>query len=745
MHISTPAIVAPTMKMGLLLWLLLALARSLPLVSSFRPAQPSLSEERRTEKAEANIGLDVNDVSNMQESAALRNYLLHNKKQTGFSEERPISLASVLFPSVSPREYQVGEDISVYAGLVESLASPIVFQHDDLPIYSLKSDRPLTTPNRTTIGARLHGPPHEGTPSPFLSFRVKQNQGCTPISVVTLDGEKIRLMRDFIRKWYRVQLILDDLPVLMRKKDLTHYAVRGYPIGFVAPPSSTGLEMDELSLYNRFRFAITYQEDPSAFEGVRITGFDVHPVSIEHQHDGEESITPSTKMSTCNKPGAQGIIANNLIESYLPLRAGPTGEPLKVVYSYEVEWVASDLKWADRWDVYTIGLSVDDLHYFAMLHAFCVASLVTCFVVDMIIRTSRQDIAGYIERQALEEAKTTTPDVSQDATTWQLLEGDVFRPPQFSPMLLSVLVGTGVQIGVVIFVVLTCAALRAYNPIASGATLTFVLFLYTLCGFASGYVSARLYKFCNSSDDEDWKRCAAYTSIALPGGLLVLFCLLNVPLSLIGAATAVSLDPLLSHAAMWACFMVPSFVAGSCLGRRVTKIKVPVETNEVVRDIPQDLAPWQPFAMAICCGVFTSSTIGGEWLLVMCAMWLDLTSLLVIFALSIFTCAGISIVVTYEQLRLGNHRWWWQAFWNGASAGGSMMCLLSLLFLLKLPHPMPQSVLSVWMYLMYSGMICICFGLLCGSISFLASFAFTRFLYNESLSSRWIDTPAKAT
>ena len=126
-----------------------------------------------------------------------------------------------------------------------------------------------------------------------------------------------------------------------------------------------------------------------------------------------------------------------------PLRTGPTGEPLKVVYSYGVEWVASDLKWADRWDVYTIGLSVDDLHCFAMLHAFCVASLVTCFVVDMIIRTSRQDIAGYIERQALEEAKTTTPDVSQDATTWQLLEGDVFRPPQFSPMLLSVLVGTG--------------------------------------------------------------------------------------------------------------------------------------------------------------------------------------------------------------------------------------------------------------------------------------------------------------
>ena len=95
MHISTPAIVAPTMKMCLLLWLLLALARSLPLVSSYRPAQPSFrlstSEERQTEMAEANMGLD--DVSNAQEPAALRKYLLRNKKQTGFLEKRPILLA----------------------------------------------------------------------------------------------------------------------------------------------------------------------------------------------------------------------------------------------------------------------------------------------------------------------------------------------------------------------------------------------------------------------------------------------------------------------------------------------------------------------------------------------------------------------------------------------------------------------------------------------------------------------------
>jgi hypothetical protein len=146
-HIPTPTIVVLTMKMCLLLWLLLALVGSLPLVSSYRPAQPSFrlstSEERQTEMAEANMGLD--DVSNTQEAAALQNYLLRNKKQTRFLEKGSISLVSVLFPGVSPREYKVGEDISIYAGLVESLASLIIFQQDDLPEVACQTEPELHT------------------------------------------------------------------------------------------------------------------------------------------------------------------------------------------------------------------------------------------------------------------------------------------------------------------------------------------------------------------------------------------------------------------------------------------------------------------------------------------------------------------------------------------------------------------------------------------------------------------------
>jgi transmembrane 9 superfamily member 2/4 len=49
-----------------------------------------------------------------------------------------------------------------------------------------------------------------------------------------------------------------------------------------------------------------------------------------------------------------------------------------------------------------------------------------------------RDIATYNEAQTLEEA--------QEESGWKLVHGDVFRPPQFNPMLLAVLAGTGVQV-----------------------------------------------------------------------------------------------------------------------------------------------------------------------------------------------------------------------------------------------------------------------------------------------------------
>ena len=64
----------------------------------------------------------------------------------------------------------------------------------------------------------------------------------------------------------------------------------------------------------------------------------------------------------------------------------------------------------------------------------------TGVVAMIMLRTLHKDISSYNEMQTLEEA--------QEESGWKLVHGDVFRPPSFSPMLLSVLTGDALDRGV---------------------------------------------------------------------------------------------------------------------------------------------------------------------------------------------------------------------------------------------------------------------------------------------------------
>merc|ERR1711971_381970 len=145
-------------------------------------------------------------------------------------------------------------------------------------------------------------------------------------------SKQIFKLKQLIDRQYRVQLQLDSLPVLMRSKEL-NYAARGYPVGFKAPTGA-------YYLYNHLRFDILYHEDPATFQGIRITGFDVHPVSFVHSLQEIESCNANIKS------------IDNFPDSYLLLNEQTLKK--KIVLSYEVKWNQNELTWADRWDVYLV-------------------------------------------------------------------------------------------------------------------------------------------------------------------------------------------------------------------------------------------------------------------------------------------------------------------------------------------------------------------------------------------------------
>jgi transmembrane 9 superfamily member 2/4 len=671
--------------------------------------------ELETYKDMRNRGVD--EVSNTAEAAMLRNYRLRNKKRKGLLRKKEASLAQILFPGASPESFQPGERVWIYANMVESKKTQVPYEFYDLPGCPLPGESIGTKKLRArkNLGARLQG--YDMKPAPF-AINARNDLACTPMCMISLEGNKLRWMRRLIERQYRVQLQLDGLPVLMRSKEL-NYAVRGYPVGFRAPQSAADAadknKKADVFLYNHLKFSITYHEDPSQFDGIRITGFDVHPVSIAHEFPTTAGpVTSATELSTCH-----GMNVENYPENYLSLTFDQ-GNSVNVIYSYDVRWIESDLVWADRWDVYLVGAPDDDIHYYSIVNSLMIVLFMSGAIATIMIRTLRKDIAGYNELQTLEEA--------QEETGWKLVHGDVFRPPQNNPMLLSVMVGTGAQLGFTFLFAMLLAMFKVTSAMKKGQILTSIILLYVLCGAISGYISARVYKFCEATN---WKLNSILTATALPGVFVCIFALLNIFLSVAGAATAVSFLTILVLFLLWVCISAPLVFLGAFLGLTARAIEVPTKTNQIARVVPETAWHTNSIVTMFMGGILPFGSVCIELAFVMSALWLHqiyyvMGFLLAVLAILAATCAQVSIVLCYLQLCSEDHRWWWKSFWNCAMAGFYLF-LYSLWFLSSRLDLV--GVLPVVVYLTYMGMISICFGLFCGSIGFLSSLWFTRKIY----------------
>lgn len=634
------------------------------------------------------------------------------RRKRFFRRKKDNSLASVLFPGVAPEDYVESEEIPVWVELVESKKTQVPFEYYDLPVCPgptiMRAQR-----LRKNLGAKLQG--YNIKPSPYV-MKILEDNSCKPMCQVKMTPKHVKWMRRLIERQYRVHMSLDTLPLLMRSNEL-RYSVRGYPVGFKAPPSFTGGTEPEFYLYNHLRFTISYHRDVSQYEGVRVVGFDVHPVSISHKVP-EDGIKADTVLETCNTDEDSKVI--NDPATYLPLPLSD-GE-VNIVYSYEVEWKESETTWSDRWDVYFVGSPEDEVHYFAIINSLMIVIFLTGAIATVMLRILKKDISSYNEIASIEDGE------DEGVTGWKLVHGDVFRTPKTFPMLLSVAVGTGAQIGVATLLTIGCALVGILNPMRKGQTLTSIIVLYVLSGSVAGYVSSRLYKFFEA---KAWKRNTLLTATAFPGAMVVMFVVLDIFLAFAGAATAVSIWTIFALFLLWVCVSTPLVFVGSFFGYRAEKIEVPCKTNQIARFIPE--VPWYsklPYSMVLG-GILPFGSVCIEMFFIMGALWLHqiyyvMGFLLAVVAILALSCCEVAIIMCYSQLSAEDHQWWWRSFMN-TGATGIYVFIYALWFLsskLDLVGILPTLV-----YLTYMSMFSTAVGLFCGAIGFLSTLKFNKMIY----------------
>jgi transmembrane 9 superfamily member 2/4 len=394
-------------------------------------------------------------------------------------------------------------------------------------------------------------------------------------------------------------------------------------------------------------------------KGNLIVGFTAAPYSIAHTFDGawNKTCAPNCKLSTC-LPGPEGGFAQHKPQRIDPAQGG------SVIWTYDVVWEESDVKWASRWDIY-LQMTDDKIHWFSIINSFVILLFLTSIVVMIFSRILRNDLSQYNAQDEEMDAAAL-----REETGWKLLHGDVFRIPP-AGMLLSVLVATGWQLLSMAASVLMLAALGFLSPSHRGSLLEAILLLYLLSGIAAGLVAARLAKLFAH---EDRLRLTLYTALVFPAICTAIFLVINTVIWAHHSSMAVPFGTFMVVVLLWFVLSLPLVFLGAYMGFRQEVIALPCRTNQIPREIPPQ--QWYQTLVASMCvgGLLPFGAVFVELFFILSSIWQHrfyymFGFLVLVFLVLVFSCAMISVILCYLHLCSEDYRWWWRSIWTGGATG----------------------------------------------------------------------------
>ena len=686
-------------------------------------------------------------------------------------------------PGVAPREYAQGDRVELKLNKLASTKTQLPYEW-----YSLPFCRPARIEHvAENLGEILRGDRIENSP---YEIAMHVEERCKVLCRTAYTAEQMAQFAHRIAEDYRVNWIVDNLPAATRvvepptadapSRIITIYE-RGFPLGFRGSAEIPGTTDGVAYVYNHHRLVLKYHTD-AAFDGARIVGFEVEPFSVKHAYAGAwpaAADTPGGKtppLTTCSA-------AQPVSHDAAPQPVADAGE---VVWSYDVQWEYSDVKWASRWDVYLYATD-EQIHWFSMVNSLMIVLFLSGMVALIMARTLRRDLSRY------NDAADAKEDAAEESG-WKLVHGDVFRPPAHFG-LLAVYVGTGAQVFGMTFVTMTFALLGFLSPANRGGLMTAMLLLYVFMG-ASRRRRARSRAFARPPPRAHLARARAAAVRLRHGGRVHRRAALQdvardelegqhtqdgdhvpghrgsrllraQPLHLgpkvirrralrCGVRAAPAYEPSArsararAHAAaqrplivragtlfalllLWFGISVPLVFAGSYFGYKRGVIEQPTRTNQIPRVIPEQ--PW--YMSATFCtlvgGILPFGAVFIELFFILSSIWLHqfyyvFGFLFVVFVILLITCAEITIVMCYFQLCSEDYRWWWRAY---LTAGSSGLYLFAYSLVYLATKMVVVRVISVVMYVCYMLIAAYTFFILTGTVGFAACFWFVRTIYGE--------------
>ncbi len=592
--------------------------------------------------------------------------------------------------------------------------------HTQLPLdyYSLKFCRPDSGPQLASenLGEFLTGNKIQN--SPYHLYMLLENF-CQVLCQQVPNKEEAESLKSAITHEYHNHWIIDNLPsalILENDNLLFQEYAGGIPIGYKGADGKH-------YIFNHMKLIINYHQVVPDEEGYRVVGFFVEPISVKHRYvdgwawDGHSTEGRSRPLETC---GSDNSIYVDEVKERMEV-----GEGVPIIFTYDVIWTESDTRWASRWDVY---LSMNNrvpskIHWFSIVNSLLIILLLTSFVAMILVKNLKRDITNY-NRVPTDEERAE----EREETGWKLLHADVFRAPSAHPMLFCVLVGTGVQLMMMVGVVICFACLGFLSPAKRGSMMLMILLLYVLNGATAGYASSRLYK---SFRGKAWQRCTVLTATLFPGCAFGLFILCNIALSIYQSTAAVSFFQIFKVIMLWCCVSIPLVFFGAFFGYKRDTWSYPTVTSTIPRSVPE--LPWYLKTLTVVSwgGILPFGAAYVELFFILSSLWMDqyyyvfgFTFLVCLILL--ITCAEIAIIFCYFQLCAEDYNWWWRSFLTSGSTAFYVFGYSCVWFQLLEASNM---LITYLLYFGYMALISVAVFLVTGTVGFLACFWLTNTIY----------------